>query len=60
MIQFHAYRKIQCSVNSFKPRYPIAKPKNYQQQVTVGGGFNSIRDSFGNEPELTNWCTLYE
>ena len=34
-------------------RYPTAKPKNYQQNVTVGGGFNSISEKFRNGPELT-------
>ena len=54
IFQFHVYRKIQCSVSSFKPRYPTAKPKNYQHNVTVGGGFISIRERFRNGPELTN------
>ena len=53
-LQCHAYGKIQCSVSSFKPRYPTAKPKNYQQNVTVGGGLISIIESFRNGPELTN------
>ena len=52
-LQFHFYRKIQCSVGSFKPQYTAAKPKNYQQNTTVGGGFNSIRESFRDRPELT-------
>ena len=41
-LQFHVYRKIQCSVSSFESWYPTAKPKNYQQNVSVGGGFNNI------------------
>ena len=52
-LQFHVYRKIQCSVSSFKPWYPTAKPKNFQQNVTVGEGFISITESFRNGPELT-------
>ena len=53
-LQFRVYREIQCSVSSFKPRFPSATPKNYQQNVTVGGGFNNISESFRNGPELTN------
>ena len=44
----------------FKPQYPTAEPRNYQQNVTVGGAFNSIRESFRNGPEITNWCIFYE
>ena len=42
------------------PRYPTAKLKNYQQNVTVGGAFNSIRESIRHGPEMTNWCIFYE
>ena len=59
-LQFHLYRKVQCSVSSFKPRYPTSNLRNYQQNVTVDGGFNSIKERFRNEPELTNRCIFYE
>ena len=42
LYQFHVYRKIQCSISSFMPQYPTAKPKNYQQNVTVGEGFLTV------------------
>ena len=45
-------QKIQCSVSSFKPGYPTAKPKTYQQDITVGGGFNSLKESFRNGSEF--------
>ena len=33
-LQFHVYRKKQCSVNSFKPRYPTVKPEVTGYRVT--------------------------
>ena len=44
-LQFHVYMKIQYYVSSLKPRYPTGKFKKYQENVTVGGKFNSIRES---------------
>ena len=59
-LQFHVYVKIQYYVSSLKPRYPTGKFKKYQENVTVGRGFNSIRERFRNGPELTNCCKFYE
>ena len=59
-LQFHVYLKIQCYVSSLKTRYPTGKFKKYQENVTVGEGFNSIRERFRSGPELTNWCIFYE
>ena len=59
-LQFHVYIKIQYYVSFLKPGYPISKFKRYQENITVGGGFNSIRERFRNGPELTNWCIFYE
>ena len=59
-LQFHVYIKIQYYVSSLKTRYSPGRFKKYQENVTVGGGFNSIRERFRNGPELTNWCNFYE
>ena len=59
-LQFHVYLKIQCYVSSLKTRYPTGKLKKYQENVTVGGRFNSTRKRFRNGPELANWCMFYE
>ena len=59
-LQFHVYRKIQYYVSSLKTRYPTGRFKKYQENVTVGGGFNIIKEWLRNGPELTNWCIFYE
>ena len=59
-LQFRVYIKIQYYVSPLKPRYPTGKFKKYQENVTVGGEFNSFRERFRNGPELTNWCIFYE
>ena len=37
-----------------KPWYPTGKFKKYQENVTVGGRFHSIRERFRKGPEMTN------
>ena len=59
-LQFHVYLKIQYYVSSLKTRYPTGKFKKHRENVTVGGGFNSIRERFRNGSELTNRCIFYE
>ena len=59
--ELYLYIKIQYYVTSLKSRYPTAKFKKYQENATVVGGFNSIREGlYTNGPELTNWCIFYE
>ena len=60
LLQFHVYLKIQYYVSSLNTRYPTAKFKKQQENVTVGGGFNSITERFRNGPELTNRGIFYE
>ena len=59
-LQFHTYVKMQYYVSSLQPRYPTSKFKKDQENITVGGGFNIIRERFRNGSELTNWCIFYE
>ena len=42
--ELYLYIKIQYYVTSLKSWYPTAKFKKYQENATVGGGFNSIRE----------------
>ena len=42
--ELYLHIKIQYYLTSLKSRYPTAKFKKYQENATVGGGFNSIRE----------------